>query len=207
MIHEIVSLITRDFNLIPEKISNYIRSILSDVSILDGNKDSKLIEGRINQSLLHPNSISLTLSNSWKREIPNRTEEGLIDTSLPPKYEVGKFTEASDIMDPRRRINPWEATHYTSHEHYILNPKQCIVINSKELINIPNGFNALITPLLSLSSTGMQVSCETLIQPCYRDIVPFNIFNASSYPTILYSGMEVARISFIKSQYSKICGR
>lgn len=198
--HEFLNAIIDELIETPKRINTRLRGILSDSSIKEFNKKNKLIEGIIQEGLVHPNSIGLTLSNTWRREIPNRTEAGFIDPNIPPKYEEGRFTSPSDILDPYRRRNPWEPTHYTEHEHYILNAKNYVLIDSKEIINIPSGYVGYVCPIQEKIQSGVSIDTETFIEAGFRDHITFSLFNRNSAGIVLFSSMEIAKILFMKAE-------
>lgn len=193
-----IPILMETFFSLHKKIDTKFSSVLSDKSIKKFNRKNLLIEGRINDAI-NPTSVDLHLSNTWKREIANRTEVNFIDPNIPPKYEEGKFTEPSDVLDRQLR-NPWEPSHYTEHEHFILSPKAYVIIPSIEIINIPSGYIGLITPLNSKIQSGLSVETESLLEAGYRGNIHFSIFNRNNCSIILFSKMRIAKISFIKSE-------
>lgn len=198
--HTLFSSIVNSLIKLPSGIRTYLRGVLNDVSIKRYNEQNLLIEGRLKEELLNPNSIKLTLSNHWEREIPNRVEDGLIDSNLPPKYEQGVFTPPSDIMDKRRRRSPWEPTHYSEHEHYLLRPQAYVVIKSNEVIHIPRGIIGVVSPITEKSQSGLIIETETILETGYRDQITFSVCNRNNYAIVLYKGMDIAKISFLKAE-------
>ena len=182
-----------------ENIEARLSPVLSDKSIKKFNRKNQLVEGILNEGSINPNTIELHLSNTWKREIANRTEVNYIDPNIPPKYEEGRFTESSDILDRQQR-NPWEPSHYTEHEHFILPPKSYVIIPSMEIINIPNGYISIVSPINSKIQSGLSIETESILEPNYRDNIHFSIFNRNQCSIVLFSKMVIAKLAFIKAE-------
>ena len=188
---------------IPQRITNFLNPVLSDTKILKYNAKYLLIEDKLVKTDLHPNSVSLTLSNTYRREVPNRTEESLIDPNVPPNYEEGMFTKPLDpFTNSKRRMNSWEPIHYTEREHYILPPKRYVVVETNQSMHIPDGIVAMLTPSQSIISSGVMWHCDTVVQAGYRGKLTFSLFNANNFSVVLYADMEIAQAVFIKAQAS-----
>ena len=197
----IISAMIKSLLRMISKFKSSIGAVLNNESIEKMNEEYLLVEGKLQEYNINPNSIVLTLSNIWRREIPNRVEDGLIDSNIPPKYDEGKFIPPSDILDPRRRSSSWEPKHYTEHEHYILHPQFLVVIKSNEIIRIPNGYIGIVSPLTDRLQSGLVIDTETILEPGYRNHLTFSITNRNNYAITLYSGMQIAKIAFIKAEH------
>ena len=80
------------FNLF-HKIQDIFSPILSDRSIIRYNKTGLLIKQKILPHQLQPNSVDLTLGNSWKTLKHNSSlyYDNVIDPRKKSIYESGKF--------------------------------------------------------------------------------------------------------------------
>ena len=184
-------------------IKDLFRPVLSDRTILRYNKKGLLVEGELNEAQIQPNSIDLTLGNTWSKLMPNgvdlkkdvelgdkvsvSTIEKTIDTSKFIKYDQGLFTK-----DPE-----------TNKEYYKLMPGEFVLMASNEILNIPNGILSFVQGRSSIARLGIQTEQAGLIDAGFRGTITLEIFNQSEYPIYLYKGMRVAQVYFYKAQYAK----
>lgn len=183
-------------------IKDFFRPVLSDRTILKYNKKGLLIEGELSESQIQPNSIDLTLGNTWKilkdnSTIPARcpigkfTNEGAIDTSKPIKYKEGVFKYSED-----------------GREYYIIYPGEFVLMASNEILNIPNGILSFVQGRSSIARLGIQTEQAGLIDSGFRGTITLELFNQSNYPIFLYKGMRIAQVYFYKAQYAdKLYGK
>ena len=189
------------------RIKDIFRPVLSDRTILSYNQRGLLIEGALNDCQVQPNSIDLTLGNTWKKIKPNRTDfndivtlddkdfvspvEHCINPKVPISYNEGLFTK-----DPE-----------TGEEYYKLMPGEFILMASNEILNIPNGILSFVQGRSSIARLGIQTEQAGLIDAGFRGTITFEICNQSGYPIYLYRGMRVAQVYFFKAQIAnKIYG-
>lgn len=178
-------------------IRDFGRSVLSDRSILKYNKKGLLIEGEISSSQVQPNSIDLTLGNTWKKIKSNcQTEYG---SSINTRFEIG-YTKGTFIPSPT----------YTSIDKttemsscYILQPGEFILMASNEVLNIPNGIISFVQGRSSIARLGIQTEQAGLIDAGFKGTITFEVQNQGMYPIILYAGMRVAQVYFFKAQHTK----
>lgn len=174
---------------IKRNISDMFRPVLSDKHIMKLNQRGLLIENPISFSQLQPNSVDLTLSDSWKTLEPNITESphisGIIDSRNPIKYEHGSFIEAEN-----------------GESYFIIKPKQFVLMASNEILHIPNGIIAFVQGRSSIARLAIQTEQAGLIDAGFRGTITFEVFNQSEYPIILYKGTRVAQVYFFKAQYA-----
>ena len=188
-------------------IKDFFRPVLSDKTILNYNKQGLLIEGTLSDSQVQPNSIDLTLGNTWKKlkynhvDIHDKVELGdndavsYIENCINPKnpiaYDEGLFTKDPD----------------TGEEYYKLMPGEFILMASNEILNIPNGILSFVQGRSSIARLGIQTEQAGLIDAGFRGTITFEICNQSGYPLYLYKGMRVAQVYFFKAQLAnKIYG-
>lgn len=171
-------------------MNNYIRNffrgftgvVLSDRSILAMNAKGKLIDERLTENQVQPNSVDLTLSDSVSKL--NYLERQCID----PKREI-KYTEEYFINNPNE-----------DKEFYILQPGEFVLMASNETINVPNGYIAFVAGRSSIARLGIQVEQAGLIDAGFHGTITFEVYNQTKNPIILYEGMRFAQVYFIKAQ-------
>lgn len=189
------------------KIKDIFRPVLSDKTILKYNEKGLLIEGPLKAAQVQPNSIDLTLGNTWKKlkfnrvqvldevYLQNKDYTSSVEYSIDPKtqvcYEEGLFTKDE----------------VTGEEYYKLMPGEFILMASNEILNIPNGILSFVQGRSSIARLGVQTEQAGLIDAGFRGTITFEICNQSGHPLYLYKGMRVAQVYFFKAQYAnKIYG-
>lgn len=175
------------------------RGVLSDKTILKYNAKNLLVEGIIRPQQVQPNSIDLTLGNTWKKPKFNTRLDGkkLIDPAEEIIYKEGEFTPVdlkSNNLHKSLNIQP--------KSYYILQPGEFILMASNEILNIPNGIISFVQGRSSIARMGIQTEQAGLIDAGFRGTITFEVNNQSKYPIKLYSGMRVAQVYFFKAQYA-----
>lgn len=169
------------------------RCVLSDRTILKYNKKGLLIEGELSKSQIQPNSIDLTLGNSWKKLKTNYVlVDGDMRNVINPKNEI-KYDEGKFIPGTKST---------NGLNYYILEPNEFVLMASKEILNIPNGILSFIQGRSSIARLGIQTEQAGLIDAGFRGTITFEVKNETNEPIILYEGMRVAQVYFFKSQYA-----
>lgn len=165
------------------------RPVLSDRSILKYNKKGLLVEGEILPSQVQPNSIDLTLGNTWKKLKSNSYWEDtpVISTHIKIEYDEGTFC----IYD-----------NYKGKDVYVLMPGEFVLMASREILNIPNGILSFVQGRSSIARLGIQTEQAGLIDAGFRGTITFEVKNDGEYPIVLFSGMRVAQVYFFKAQYA-----
>lgn len=183
-------------NDIRYRIIDIGRPVLSDRTILKYNKKNRLIMGTISNAQLQPNSVDLTLANTWKKPISNfvHVNDGNMKRVIDPKqeilYEEGVFDESKDQSTGKR------------HGYYILAPGEFVLMASKEVLNIPNGILSFVQGRSSIARLGIQTEQAGLIDAGFRGTITFEMKNETNENIILYEGMRVAQVYFFKSQHA-----
>lgn len=170
-------------------IQDKLRPVLSDKKILEYNKQGLLISQTITTTQLQPNSVDLTLGNTWKRPLPNDHlyMRDVINPMKPIEYEEGTFK--------RLMVDGVE----TDKEVYILGPGEFILMASQEVLNIPNGILAFVQGRSSIARLGQQTEQAGLIDAGFKGTITFEVFNETEYPMVFYKGMRVAQLYFFKA--------
>lgn len=175
------------------------RCVLSDRTILKYNKKGILIKGELKPVQIQPNSIDLTLGNTWKKLMYNDKLNKLkvINPSKEIKYKEGTFTPC----DPDTYYME-KALGHNPKSYYILEPNEFVLMASKEVLNIPNGILSFVQGRSSIARLGIQTEQAGLIDAGFSGTITFEVKNETNKPIILYEGMRVAQVYFFKSQYA-----
>lgn len=159
-------------------IKNFNRSVLSDISIKKYNERGLLIENKINDVCLQPNSVDVTLSNSVSRLAYN--EGDIIDTKKEISYNKEIFQDS-----------------------FILQPKEFVLMATNEVFNIPNGILAFICGRSSIARLGIQIEQAGLIDSGFRGNITLELENQTNNPIVLYKNMRIAQVYFFKAEYAE----
>jgi dCTP deaminase len=161
--------------------------IISDKTIKTLNAQGLLVTTRLNDIQLQPNSIDLTLGNTWKKlkpnsEYPNETVGGswepCISLDTPMMFEDGIFDE------------------------YVLKPGEFVLMASKEVLNIPNGLVGIVCGRSSLARVAIATEQAGFIDSGFTGTITLEVKNDGEYPVILKPGRRVAQVYFLRSEYS-----
>ena len=163
------------------------RAVLSDETIVKMNKKGQLIEGILSPEQIQPNSVDLTLGTSIS--ILNYNPDEIIDPREHIKYKNFNLKDYP--------INP-ESKKYS----YVLRPGDFALMASNEVLNIPNGIIAFVAGRSSVARLGIQVEQAVLIDAGFHGTITFEVCNQTAYPIVLYAGMRIAQVYFIKAQHA-----
>lgn len=185
-----------------ETIRDSFRPVLSDRVIKKYMKDGLLIENNISDVQFQPNSIDLTLGNTWSKITHNR-----VDKYTDPVYLTGRdsIILEKECIDVHKAINYETGLFNTDdqgNEYYYLAPGEFILMASKEILNIPNGILSFVQGRSSIARLGIQTEQAGLIDAGFRGTITFEVFNQTEYPIYLYTGMRIAQVYFFKAQYA-----
>lgn len=181
-------------------LEDHKRTVLSDKTIMKYNRKGLLIEQPITSHQIQPNSVDLTLADTYSRLKPNAKIfcTDTIDPRLKVEYEVGEFNDTLlrhdvyDEKDPLPDGVKW----------YVLRPHEFCLMASREILNIPNGILSFVQGRSSIARLAIQTEQAGLIDAGFRGTITFEVFNQSEYPIVLYSGMRIAQVYFFKAQFA-----
>lgn len=176
-------------NLI-QSIQCQFRPVLSDKTILRYNKKGLLIDQPIRAEQLQPNSVDLTLSNTWTSSIPNNHTE-----------EFGSFIDPSEKMN---NISGEFAKKYKGKNAYLLNPGEFVCMATKEKLRIPSGIVAFVQGRSSIARLGIQTEQAGLVDSGFYGTITLEIENQTQYPILLMENMRIAQVWFIRAQYANL---
>ena len=176
--------------------------ILSDKHIKKLMLKNLLTEEVINDIQLQPNSIDLTLGNTYKKLKANSHQSNSLN-----KIPVFKHADAETawLVDPRYPMEYEEGTFNTDengNEYYIIQPNEFVLMASNEIIKIPNGIIGLICGRSSIARLGLQTEQAGFIDAGFRGTLTLEIHNQNHHPIILWSGMRIAQVYFMESKRS-----
>jgi len=185
-------------------IKNLFSPVLSDITIKKYiDKGELIINSPLNEEQFKPNSVNLTLDDSAKvlkhsyyynyqqhaNRIINRVDN-YIDIRYPIKYDKKEF-------------NVYETADGKSLKCYLLEPKEFVLMSTKETLKIPNGIVAFIQGRSSVARLGIQVEQSGLVDSGFTGTITLEMFNESSEKIMLFEGMRIAEVYFFKSQYAE----
>ena len=154
--------------------------MLSDVDILNAMDNGEIAIDPFDKSALGPCSIDLTLDSIFRVYHPG----GIVDIKgeAPPD----KFTELVD----------------TKGEPFTIKPRQFILGQTRETVMVSNGYAALLEGRSSIARLGIIVHAAGLVNPGTGIKRPskltLEIFCENTSPVVLYPGMRIVQIMFVK---------
>lgn len=175
-------------------LHDYFSPVLSDRTIMKYNRKGILIEQPISKEQLQPNSVDLTLGNTYKVLKPN--------SAIPELNNFGGHRYLKgliDCIDVRKEI---QYERGIIDNRIIIEPGKFVLLASKEILNIPNGILSFVQGRSSIARVGIQTEQAGLIDSGFRGTITFEVFNETEYPIALYTGMRVAQVYFFKAQYA-----
>lgn len=168
------------------------KAVLSDKTIKKYMRKGKLIATPIGEKQLQPNSVDLTLGNTWRSIRPNATIEGedCIDVKMKVQYKSGYFECG---------YNPTDGSKRSQKEFFVLDPGEFVLLASKEVLDIPNGIMAFVQGRSSIARLGIQTEQAGLIDSGFTGTITFEVLNQTKYPIVLYEGMRFAQVYFLRT--------
>ncbi|MFP3254133.1 MAG: dCTP deaminase [Hydrogenobaculum sp.] len=145
--------------------------ILSDRTILDYIKSSKIIVEPFDESSLQCSSLDLRLSNSIA------------------------FYENLDTIDIK---SPIKAKTVTFEEYFIINPGEFLLASTMEYIKLPEFITAFVEGRSSLGRLGLFIENAGWVDAGFEGQITLELYNANKYPIKLYKGMRICQLVFAK---------
>ena len=113
--------------------------------------------------------------------------------------------EVEQFKPAEYRPGKWKFTNHR--KYYILEPGKFVLMASREILDIPNGYIGFVQGRSSIARMGIQTEQAGLIDAGFTGTITFEVINNSEYPIILFEGMRIAQVYFFKAQYAdKIYG-
>jgi dCTP deaminase len=187
------------------RIDDALSPILSDRVIRKYNTKGLLIEQELTEAQIQPNSIDLTLGNTWKTIVPNI--KLFAGSAIDPRqeiqfehgrFEVGRISDA-DVNGGKLRMGD-DPIVYEECERFILKPHKFVLMATNEIFNIPNGIASIVCGRSSIARLAIQTEQAGWVDAGFYGTITLEVYNQSDYPIILYPGMRVAQAIFIKAQ-------
>lgn len=115
-----------------------------------------------------------------------------VDLTLSPSF--AKLTSVSMI------INPEDALTYDkfTSDKYKMNSNEFILASTNEYIRVPEDMAAYVEGRSSIGRLGLQVQNAGFIDPGFEGQITLELKNQSGMDLILYEGMRVCQIVYVK---------
>jgi len=171
-------------------------AVLSDRTIREMISRRELIENEVHDIQIQPNSVDLTLANTFKILKPNSemrigtARYPIIDPFEEIRYKSGVFSNESPYGEPK----------YDGPAYFRLDPGQFVLMASNEILNIPNGILSFVQGRSSVARLAIQTEQAGLIDAGFRGTITFEVFNQSEYPILLYENMRIAQVYFFRAE-------
>lgn len=170
--------------------------VLSDRVIRRYIRRGKLIVGDVKDHQIQPNSVDLTLADTVRIMKPNAKDlngKAYVDPKMKIDYKLELFNNNRIGKQLRLIGEP---------KWYRLEPNEFCLMSSREIIDLPNGILAFVQGRSSVARLSVQTEQAGLIDAGFRGTITFEVINQSKYPIILYEGMRIAQIYFLKAMRS-----
>ncbi len=159
--------------------------LLSDHTIKELLQTGDIVIKPFNEDQLQPASYDVRLNNEFL--VLDNTKAIVID----PKKDASAIT---------RKIIASED------EPFILHPNEFALCSTQEIIGINEKYVCLLNGKSSLGRMGLLVHATAgFIDPGNELRITLELFNVATLPIVLYPGMKIAQVSFIK--LSEPCDR
>lgn len=171
-------------------IQDQFRPVLSDRTILKYNKNGWLFEKPLRPEQIQPNSVDLTLADTWSIPNTNSFDDNFGEYINPSRRiynDTGKFRE--NFNDKRA---------------YLLYTGEFVCMATKEKLKIPSGIVAFVQGRSSIARLGIQTEQAGLVDSGFYGTITLEVENQSKHPILLIEGMRIAQVWFIKSQHADL---
>lgn len=145
--------------------------ILSDRTILDYIKSSKIIVEPFEESSLQCSSLDLRLGSSIA------------------------FYEDLNIIDIK---SPIQAKTIDFEEYFTINPGEFLLASTMEYIKLPEFITAFVEGRSSLGRLGLFIENAGWVDAGFEGQITLELYNANKYPIKLYKGMRICQLVFAK---------
>ena len=170
--------------------------ILSDKTIIELNKSGILFESPLDERQIQPNSVDLTLSDTFKSIKGNH-----LMMSVPlPKGRTTAFYE-KNCIDLAKPIKYKETV--VEDNHFFLMPNSFVLAATNEILNIPNGTVGVVCGRSSLARVGLITESAGFVDAGFKGTITLELYNQTHLPIKLYLNMRIAQIYFLKSEESE----
>jgi dCTP deaminase len=171
-------------------ITDIFSPVLSDRTIRRLNRKGLLLRERVPDVQVQPNSVDLTLADTYSKLKTNSRVPGTVltcvDPKLPIEYDKDFFPFHGDS------------------QFYILEPKEFVLMATREYLVIPNGIMAFAQGRSSIARLSIQTEAAGLIDAGFEGTITLEIYNQSEHKILLYPGMRIAHVHFQRAQRAKV---
>jgi len=141
-------------------------TVLSNVDIEENISIGVLKIQGMTKDTIREAGLDLTISDTYSREVDfTDSIPDIIDLHEQPKERFEKFT----------------------HKEIIINPKEFILLSTREIIELPNDIIGLCNIRSTIARSGI-IAPPTITDPGFIGALTIEIFNASKRPILLHEG-------------------
>ena len=112
-----------------------------------------------------------------------------------PKHNSYSLSERGEVVDVVRLTERGVTSHLVN-DRFIIAPKEFVLATTREYIKLPDDLTAFVEGRSSIGRTGLVVQNAGWVDPGFEGEITLELFNASSNPIELISGMRVAQLVF-----------
>lgn len=135
-----------------------------------------------------------------------RVNGSAIDVRLGTRFVSMRRTATAAIdlidADPAGVARLLEERQLAFGESYNLHPGELILAATLEYIALPADLAATVASRSSYGRVGLVIATAPYVHPNYRGCLTLELANLGSTPLILYAGLPVAQLSFMRAQAS-----
>ena len=146
--------------------------ILSDKTIFEMLKESKLCITPLEQNQVQPASVDIRLGNTFS--IVEDTSNGIINLENEIVYKT------------------------ITTDKYILMPGQFVLASTMEYFSLPNNITAFVEGRSSLGRMGLFIQNAGWVDPGFEGEITLELFNANRCAIELQTGRRVGQLVFAK---------
>jgi dCTP deaminase len=145
--------------------------ILSDKTILEHIKSSKITIEPFDEASLQCSSLDLKLGDSVS------------------------FYEDMDTIDVKNEL---KVKTVVFEEYILIQPKEFLLATTLEYIKLPNSITAFVEGRSSLGRLGLFIENAGWVDAGFEGQITLELYNANKYPIKLYKGMRICQLVFAK---------
>ncbi len=127
---------------------------------------------------------------------------GAVDLRLGPRFVSLRRTATSALdpisVDSTAVARMLEERHLALGESYHLHPGELILAATLEYISLPSDLAANVTSRSSYGRVGLVIATAPYVHPGYKGCLTLELANVGSTPVVMYSGLPVAQLSFVR---------
>lgn len=120
------------------------------------------------------------------------------DVCLGPVFRifVSHGTRVVDLDKPETFKDLTKRVEIEPDGEFVIHSGQCVLAQTLEVVDIPNGFVARIEGKSSIGRLGLIVHMAGYIDPGFNGVVTLELVNNIELPIVLHPGSPIAQLSF-----------